>query len=127
MDAMAWDDITFCDVKGMSGDKPMDEMTHALKRIAGHYDERFSRLPTLAEILYLLDVISSSHPGRYIREEGQQAMTAAICKFLVSHHGGQGVTVDPLLFEGAFKDEPEPGYYIIQKKATNREPEVEVI
>lgn len=62
---MAWETISFEGQDGMSGDEPLDEMALALKRIAGHYQKAFSRLPTRAEIRYALDIVLESASGRY--------------------------------------------------------------
>ena len=49
---MAWEDFERNGAKGMSGDRPIDEFTFALQRIATAYEERYSRKPFVNELLY---------------------------------------------------------------------------
>ena len=49
---MAWEDFERNGVKGMSGDRPIDEFAFALQRITTAYEERFSRKPFVNELLY---------------------------------------------------------------------------
>jgi len=50
----------------MSGDKPIDEMSLALRRIAVAYEERYERKPSLDEIMHALDVVLRSSPADYV-------------------------------------------------------------
>src|SRR5947207_2560133 len=121
---MAWEEITFQGMRGVSGDKPIDEMALALKRIASHYEEAFSRRPSLAEVLYALATILSSYPGRYNNVANDQSNAIFVSTPLeLSHDGALEEAV--LRYEGAFSDRPPPGYHIIQTKATALEPEIE--
>ncbi len=49
---MAWDDFETDDGQGWTGDKPIDEFSSCLSRIAQAYEERFGRKPRLIEVLH---------------------------------------------------------------------------
>ena len=65
---MAWEDFERDGVSGMTGDKPVDEMALALRRIVNAYEERFSRKPTTAEILYALEQVIGADPEAYVSD-----------------------------------------------------------
>ena len=48
---MAWDDFETDDGQGWTGDKPIDEFSSCLSRIAQAYEERFGRKLRLIEVL----------------------------------------------------------------------------
>ncbi|WHI45854.1 hypothetical protein ACJJIW_11205 [Microbulbifer sp. JMSA004] len=57
---MAWDDSYFCGYQIISGDKPVDELSMALRKITVEYTERFSRKPSVAELLYAFKIVIQS-------------------------------------------------------------------
>jgi len=63
---VAWEQFDRRGRKGMSGDKPIDEMSLALRRIAVAYEERYERKPSLDEIMHALDVVLRSSPADYV-------------------------------------------------------------
>lgn len=52
----------------MTGDKPIDEFSLALSEIAGAYLDRFDRKPSIAELLYVFDLVLRSSPDEYISD-----------------------------------------------------------
>ncbi len=48
---MAWDDFETDDGQGWTGDKPIDEFSSCLSRIAQAYRDRLGRKPRLIEVL----------------------------------------------------------------------------
>ena len=55
---MAWDNGSFCGYGIVSGDKPIDELSIALRKISAEYVERFDRKPTVAEFLYAFKIVT---------------------------------------------------------------------
>ena len=58
---MAWDNSEFCGYDIVSGDRPLDQLSIALKKISLEYTERFGRKPTVAEILYAFKIVMISN------------------------------------------------------------------
>ncbi len=58
---MAWDDSEFSGYDIISGDKPLDQLSIALKKISLEYMERFERKPTVAEVLYAFKIAMISN------------------------------------------------------------------
>ncbi len=46
---MAWEEFERNGVKGITGNRPIDELAIALTEIARDYEDRFSRKPTSSE------------------------------------------------------------------------------
>jgi hypothetical protein len=65
---MAWDEITVNKVQMWSGDKPMDQFSVCLDKIAAVYVDTFDRKPNLAEILYAFDIVLRANPTEYIND-----------------------------------------------------------
>jgi hypothetical protein len=65
---MEWYEFERNDVKGITGDKPMDEFALALARIVNSYEERGARKPTAAELLYALENVLGATPERYVSD-----------------------------------------------------------
>jgi hypothetical protein len=65
---MVWYEFERNNVKGITGDKPMDEFASALARIVSSYEERGSRKPTTAELLYALENVLGAMPERYVSD-----------------------------------------------------------
>lgn len=66
---MAWEEFERNGVKGITGDQPIDELAIALAEIAKDYEERFSRKPTIIEIMRAMETVLGSNPTRYVSEE----------------------------------------------------------
>jgi hypothetical protein len=66
---MAWEEFKRNGVKGITGDQPIYELALALNEIASHYEDRFSRKPTITEIVVALETVLGSNPTRYVCEE----------------------------------------------------------
>jgi hypothetical protein len=123
---MAWEDFTFAGRKAVSGDKPIDELALALKRIAAHYEHAFSRLPTVFELLHALRVVLSAQAGSYVSGGINFNSVFAILGDAADEDDCASI-IDLDRFEGAFVDDPSPGYYVIAAKATTSTPESDVI
>jgi hypothetical protein len=65
---MLWYEFERNNVKGITGDKPMDEFASALARIVNSYEERGARKPTTAELLYALENVLGSTPEKYVSD-----------------------------------------------------------
>lgn len=65
---MAWESGKFGDVVVTTGDKPLDEFSLALSKIAGAYLDRFDRKPSIAELLYAFDLVLRSSPEEYVSD-----------------------------------------------------------
>lgn len=65
---MAWEDFNHNGRSGITGDKPIDEISLALKRIARAYEDRYDRKPTLVEVLYALEVVLSATPADFLAD-----------------------------------------------------------
>ncbi len=63
---MAWDDFEMDDGQGWTGDKPIDEFSSCLSRIAQAYQNRLSRKPRLIEVLHALGQVIDADPSRYL-------------------------------------------------------------
>ena len=63
---MAWEESPRQNRTIMSGDKPIDEMALALQKMSTAYEDRFDRKPTVAEILYALEIVLLSDPEAYV-------------------------------------------------------------
>lgn len=114
---MAWDDFDLHGHKGFTGDKPMDEFVGALQRITGTYEERFSRKPTLAELVYPFE--------KALRSQGVSGHVFGALLKAVPQALSQPLDVS--CFEGAFQDSPKPGFYLIERRKTAKAPTKDVI
>jgi hypothetical protein len=113
---MAWEEVTCRGIKGISGDKPIDEFALALRRIATHYADAFSRLPTLYEVICSLDSVIRPFPHRYVSGEYFNLCESSdnlISKTLTEHL--HFTELDLPCFEASFCDNPPPGYYVIER------------
>ncbi len=63
---MAWDDFETDDGQGWTGDKPIDEFSSCLSRIAQAYQDRLGRKPRLIEVLQALEQVIDADPSRYL-------------------------------------------------------------
>jgi hypothetical protein len=68
---MAWDDFDTDDGQGSTGDKPIDEFSSCLSRIAQAYEDRFGRKPRLIEVLYAFEQVINADPFRYLCDVGE--------------------------------------------------------
>jgi hypothetical protein len=65
---MDWYEFERNNVKGITGDTPMDEFALALARIVRSYEERGARKPTAAELLYALENVLGATPEKYVSD-----------------------------------------------------------
>lgn len=123
---MAWDEFERNGQVLMSGDEPLDELSLALRRIGDAYRQRFGRLPTVGELLLSLERILAATPARFVEDpDGMEDATLRCERPMTSKQR----PIDYSEYEGFYKDEPEPGFYGIEKRGGGdvlRAPRLEV-
>ena len=65
---MAWDESEFNGQSVMVGDRPLDEFSLALTKIAVEYVDRYGRKPTVAEVMYAFKVVMMSNSNDYFSD-----------------------------------------------------------
>ena len=60
---MAWEEFEYGEVRGISGDLPLDKMTDAVRRINREYLERFGRRPYFQSRYYISDGLDLERHG----------------------------------------------------------------
>lgn len=110
---MSWEEFEARGVRGMTGDKPLDEWSAALRRIRAHYEEQFQRRPTLAEILQSFQTTLVAIGEREL-EDGA-AMRGCRLELV-----GAGPLEDPPIdasgYEAVYTDRAKGGYYLIERR-----------
>ncbi|MFP4411716.1 hypothetical protein [Coleofasciculus sp.] len=110
---MAWEEFERNGVKGISGDTPIDELDLALKRIVTAYEDRFSRKPTVSELLYALETVVTTHPTRYVSD----AEGLKFGEIMVNRNYQQGGDyVDKTQYEAVYTEATVPGYYVVLRR-----------
>jgi hypothetical protein len=66
---MAWEELWWGPVRGMTGDLPFDEIHSALDHIRRGYVERWGRNPYFAELLYVLRITVAADPPAYVADD----------------------------------------------------------
>ncbi len=113
---MAWEEFERNGTTGISGDDPVDEMMLALKRISTVYEDRFSRKPTVNEVLYALETVLTTHPTRYVSDTGLK-LGEVIIK---PNDQGEGLdNIDITQYEGVYTEVTMPGYHVILQRSSN--------
>ena len=113
---MAWEEFERNGISGISGDKPIDELALALNKISAEYQDRFSRKPTITEILYALETVLGSHPTRYVSDtEGLRSGSIIFQRDFEN----EGDYVDITQYEGVYTELNIPGYYVVLQKNSN--------
>ncbi|NES20335.1 MAG: hypothetical protein F6K41_15730 [Symploca sp. SIO3E6] len=123
---MAWEEFERNGVKGISGDSPIDEFALALKRIVTAYEGRFSRKPTVSELLYALETVVTTHPTRYVSD----SESLKLGEIIVNRNYEQGSDyIDKTQYEGVYTEATVPGYHAILRRNSNghNPPEIEAI
>lgn len=103
---MAWEEFKRNGLEGISGDKPIDEFALVLKKIAGAYEDRFARKPSLHELLYSLEVVISSNPEAYVAD----ADGLALGEIFVDR---KGECWNPADYTAYYTEATAPGYHAI--------------
>jgi hypothetical protein len=106
---MAWEDFNRNGIKGVSGDKPIDEMSLALKRIVNTYENRYERKPSITELVYALETVIISNPTAYVSDSNGLLLGEIIINRKVE-------LVDTTEYDAVFTDETTPGYHLINKR-----------
>jgi hypothetical protein len=121
---MAWEEFEHDKVKGMTGDKPIDEFALALARITRSYEDRFSRKPTTAELLYALKIVLGATPEKYVSDPaGLRFATLNIQRDLEKDRD----YIDLSQYEGVYTDRTDPGYYMVLRHGESKKDETTVI
>jgi hypothetical protein len=124
---MAWEEFERNGVKGITGDQPIDELALALDEIALQYEDRFSRKPTITEIVVALETVLGSNPNRYVSDsEGLEYGDITVKRDYSSKHDYDYVNVNE--YEASAGAYP-PGYIFVSRRASqkNNQAEVDVI
>lgn len=124
---MAWEEFERNGTTGLSGDEPVDEMMLALKRISTAYEDRFSRKPTVSEVLYALETVLTTHPTRYVSDT--QGLKLGEIMIKPNDHTEELDDIDTTQYEGVYTEATMPGYYVILQRSPNGHnlPKTEVI
>ena len=120
---MAWEDFERNGVKGMSGDRPIDEFAFALQRITTAYEERFSRKPFVNELLYALETVVGTSPTRYVSDPEGLSLGEIIVQRDYEDDD------DKTEYEAVYTEATWPGYHVVLQRSLNghSQAEVEVI
>lgn len=110
---MAWEDFQYDGISGVSGDKAFDEFALALSRLAKIYEDRFSRKPTMNELLYAFGKVVRSAPHKYVSDPAGLRFSHL---HLSRDFERERDFVDVSLYEGTFVEEPLPGYYTVDRR-----------
>jgi hypothetical protein len=124
---MAWEEFERNGVKGITGDQPIDELALALNEIASHYEDRFSRKPTITEILWAMETVLGSNPTRYVCDpEGLEYGDIIVNRDYSPKQDYEYVDVNE--YEASAGADP-PGYIFVSQRASqkNNQTEVDVI
>lgn len=123
---MAWEEFERNGIEGVSGDKPIDELSLALKRITTIYEERFSRKPTVVEILYAIETVIGTHPNRYVSDpEGLKFGT-----IIINRNDEKELDyINKDEYEGVYVEAAPLGYHAILQRdlSTQDRSQIEVI
>ncbi|MBW4666545.1 MAG: hypothetical protein KME60_03655 [Cyanomargarita calcarea GSE-NOS-MK-12-04C] len=114
---MAWEEFERNGTVGISGDRPVDEMMLALKRISTAYEDRFSRKPTVEELLYALETVLTTHPTRYVSDTEGLKLGEIMIK--PNDHEKGLDDIDITQYEGVYTEATTPGYYVVLQRSQN--------
>lgn len=116
---MAWEEFERNGTMGVSGDEPIDEMALALERISTAYENRFSRKPTVTEVLYALETVLTTHRTRYVSDtEGLK-----LGEIVVKRNDYEYIDVNE--YEASAGADP-PGYIFVSQRASQKNDQTEV-
>lgn len=122
---MAWEEFERNGVKGITGDQPIDELAIALAEIAKDYEERFSRKPTIIEIMRAMETVLGSNPTRYVSDpEGLKYGDIIVNRDYQTERN----SVDPTQYEASAGEDP-PGYIFVSRRGSRQKnlPLIDVI
>lgn len=123
---MAWEEFERNGIKGVTGDQPIDELALALDEIASHYEDRFSRKPTVTELIVALETLLASNPTRYLSDpEGLKYGDIIVNR---DYSERDYNFVDVAEYEASAGADP-PGYIFVSRRGSqkNNQTEVDVI
>jgi hypothetical protein len=112
---MAWEEFERNGIKGISGDRPIDELALALKRIVSRYEDRYFRKPTVVELLYALETVITSSPTRYVSDPKNLALGEIIL---------HNEFIDITQYEAVYTELSTSGYHAILRQVPDKPEEV---
>lgn len=125
---MAWDDFERNGQILMTGDDPIDEFALALRRIVEAYERQFSRHPYVDEILLSLAQTIGANPDRFVEDPAGMEDARFEC---IRPDAKPRQRIDFTAYEAYYTDEPEPGYYGIERRGVKtkviRVPRLDII
>ncbi len=91
----------------------------SLERISTAYENRFSRKPTVTEVLYALETVLTTHPTRYVSDtEGLK-----LGEIMVKRNDYEYIDVNE--YEASACADP-PGYIFVSQRASQKNDQTEV-
>lgn len=120
---MAWEEFERNGVKGITGDTPIDEFSMVLKRVSAAYEDRFSRKPTVVELLYALETILTTHPTRYVSDAAGLKLGEIIVN---RNYESEDEYIDKTQYEGVYTEATLPGYYVVLRRSSNGQDQTKV-
>jgi hypothetical protein len=113
-----WEEFQDGAFRGVTGDRPIGEMSSALRRIRRRFIERFGRNPYFAELLYALLGVVDADPPDYVADH-----TFPTLEELVESVGAgtEFEDIDPGHYEGAIDE--ETGDFLVFPLATPAKPQ----
>ncbi|KYC43940.1 hypothetical protein WA1_01980 [Scytonema hofmannii PCC 7110] len=122
---MAWEEFERNGVKGITGDQPIDELAIALTEIASSYEDRFSRKPTIIEIMWAMETVLSSNPKSYVSDPEGLKYGDIIVK---RDYEAESDDVDLTEYEASAGIDP-PGYIFVSRRGSSQKnlPPIDVI
>jgi hypothetical protein len=110
---MAWEDFERNGIKGISGDKPIDEFALALERIVSSYEDRYSRKPAIVELVYALETVITSNPTHYVSDsKGLKSGEIIVTR--------NEEVIDTTQYEAVYTERTIPGYHTILRQAADK-------
>lgn len=122
---MAWEEFERNGVKGITGDQPIDELAIALREIASYYEDRFSRKPTIIEIMWAMETVLLSNPKSYVSDPEGLKYGDIIVK---RDYEAESDDVDLTEYEASAGTDP-PGYIFVSRRGSRQKnlPLIDVI
>lgn len=124
---MGWDEFSRDGVSGFTGDKPVDRLAEALRRVSEDYLDRFARKPTVTEVLYGLERALSAQPARFVSDH--EGVVGA--RIAMARPGARAVTLpDPAAYEASYSPD-DGGFYAIELRSSGQDvahvPQIDVV
>jgi hypothetical protein len=119
---MAWEEFERNGVKGITGDQPIDELAIALEEIAKDYEERFSRKPSVVELMWAIETVLGSNPTLYVSDPQGLRYGEIIVKRDCETESNY---IDPMEYEASAGADP-PGYLFVSRRSSRQQNQSEL-